>query len=118
VLQGSDGTLLGVTYGGATVSQGQTANGVVFTLDAGLTAPLPAIVNFVPNSGTAGTKVTLHGSHFIGTTQISFNGTSATFRMLNTGNIRTTVPAGATTGPISVTNPGGTTQSQQSFTVH
>jgi uncharacterized repeat protein (TIGR03803 family) len=118
VLQGSDGKILGVTYGGGTVSQGQTANGVVFTLDAGLVAPLPAIGNFTPNNGTVGTKVTLHGSHFIGTTQVSFNGTSAAFRVLNTGNIRATVPAEATTGPITVTNPGGTRQSQQSFTVH
>jgi uncharacterized repeat protein (TIGR03803 family) len=118
VLQGSNGKLLGVTYGGGSVSQGQTANGVVFTLNAGLFAPKPAIVNFSPNNGTVDTKVMLQGSHFIGTTQVSFNGTSATFRVLNTGNIRATVPGGATTGPITVTNPGGTTQSQQSFTVH
>ena len=118
VLQGSDGKILGVTYGGGSVSLGETPNGVVFTLDAGLTAPLPTIVNFSPSSGTVGTKVMLHGGHFIGATQVSFNGTSATFRVLNTGNIRATVPAGATTGPITVTNPGGTTQSQQNFTVH
>jgi len=118
VLQGSDGKVLGVTYGGGSVSQVETANGVVFTLDAGLTPPQPAIVDFTPNNGTAGTKVMLHGSHFIGATQVSFNGTSAAFRVLNTDNIRATVPAGATTGPITVTNPGGTAQSQQSFTVH
>ena len=118
VVQGSDGKLFGVTYGGGTASQGETPNGVVFALDAGLTAPLPTIVNFTPNNGPIGAKVMLHGSHFIGATQVSFNGTSATFRVLNTGNIRATVPAGATTGPITVTNPGGTTQSQRSFTVH
>jgi uncharacterized repeat protein (TIGR03803 family) len=118
VVQGSDGNIFGVTYSGGSVSQGQTPNGVVFTLDAGLAAPLSTIVNFSPTDGVVGTKVMLHGSHFIGTTQVSFNGTSAVFRVLNTGNIRVTVPVGATTGRISVTNPGGTTQSRQSFTVH
>jgi hypothetical protein len=39
------------------------------------------------------------------------------FKVLNTGNILATVLQGATTDPISVTNPGGTTASERHFTV-
>jgi hypothetical protein len=67
--------------------------------------------------GKAGTPVKIHGNHFVGTTAVAFNGVRAMFKVLNTGNILATVPQGATTGPISVTNPGGTTASKGNFTV-
>jgi hypothetical protein len=113
----SDGKLLGVTYTGGSVPQGAVANGVVFTVDVGLSAPLPAIVSSNSSSGVAGSKVMIHGSHFVGTTAVTFNGVGASFQVLNTGNILAIVPLGATTGPISVTNPRGTTTSAKSFTV-
>ena len=59
----------------------------------------------------------IHGRNFLGTTRVTFNGVSATFQILNTGNILATVPAGAATGPIAVTNTGGTADSQTDFTV-
>ncbi len=105
LVQGSDGRLFGVTELGGTVQQGETANGVVFTLDAGLAAPKPELVSFNPSRGKVGTHVAIHGTHFVGTTAVTFNGVSATFKVLNTGYILATVPQGATTGPISVTNP-------------
>jgi hypothetical protein len=39
------------------------------------------------------------------------------FQVLNTGNIKATVPAGATTGPIAVVNQGGEATTKKSFTV-
>lgn len=117
VLQSSDGTLLGVTYGGGTVGQGQAASGVVFSLDAALVPPKPLFVSFSPSSGKVGVHVLIHGSHYVGATSVTFNGVSATFQVLNTGNIQATVPQGATTGSITVTNKGGTTSSKQNFTV-
>jgi uncharacterized repeat protein (TIGR03803 family) len=117
LVQASDGKLLGVTYAGGSVSQGEVANGVIFTLDAGLAAPKAAIVSFNPSHGKVGTHVVIHGNHFVGATAVTFNGVSAAFHVLNTGNIRATVPPGATTGPIAVTNPGGTTVSSNQFTV-
>ena len=118
LVQSSDGTLLGVTESGGTVQQGDVASGVIFTLNAGLAAPKPLFVSFSPSRGAAGSKVMIHGVHLIGTTHIAFNGLSATFRVLNTANITATVPLGATTGPIAVTNAGGTTVSKTNFTVN
>jgi uncharacterized repeat protein (TIGR03803 family) len=117
LVQGSDGRLFGVTQLGGSAPQGETANGVVFALDAGLTPPKPGLVIFKPSRGSVGTHVAIHGTHFVGTTQVTFNGVSATFKVLNSGYIVAAVPQGATTGPISVTNPGGTTVSKEDFTV-
>ncbi len=117
VVQGSDGRLFGVTQLGGTVPQGETANGVVFALDASLAAPKPGLVIFNPSRGNVGEHVMIHGNHFVGTTAVSFNGVSAAFKVLNAGNLLAIVPQGATTGPISVTNPGGTTVSRGNFTV-
>jgi hypothetical protein len=64
-----------------------------------------------------GSKVTIRGSNFIGTTAVTFNGVSAAFKVLNVQFLTATVPAGATSGPIAVTNAGGSTTSTQHFTV-
>ena len=77
----------------------------------------PTIASFTPSSGPAGTTVTLTGSNFFSSTSVKFNGVSATFTVNNNGSITATVPAGAGTGPIAVTNSVGTTISGSSFTV-
>jgi len=117
VVQSSDGTLLGVTFGGGSVGQGQVGSGVVFRLDAALAPPKPLFVSFNPSSGKVSTEIMIQGSHFIGATAVTFNGVSAAYQVLNTGNLLATVPQGATTGPIAVTNAGGTTASKKNFTV-
>jgi hypothetical protein len=48
---------------------------------------------------------------------VTFNGTSAASVVDASGYITATVPPGATTGTISVTNAEGTTTSKTSFTV-
>src|SRR5205085_6901818 len=50
-------------------------------------------------------------------TNVSFNGTQAVFSVLSDTSIRTAVPAGATTGLITVTNPGGIGSRPIPFTV-
>jgi len=59
---------------------------------------------FTPTFGPVGTSVTISG--FTGATAVSFNGVASAFTVDPSGTITTTVPAGATTGPISVTTPG------------
>jgi uncharacterized repeat protein (TIGR03803 family) len=118
VIQGADGKIYGTTAGGGTVTAGQAPSGTVWNLDAGLAPPSATIATFSPGSGGVGSTVSIRGSHFIGTTKVTFNGVNASFKVLNTKFISTVVPNGATSGPITVTNAGGTTTSTKSFTVH
>ena len=91
-----------------------TANGTdlgpVFTV-------APRITGFAPSQAPAGTIVSINGVNFIGTTAVEFNGTPASFEVSSELLLNAVVPSGATSGPISVTNPGGTALSTQSFTV-
>src|SRR5207302_540108 len=77
----------------------------------------PTITSFTPASGPVGTTVAVSGTNFAGATPVTFNGVSATFTVNSATSIQATVPAGATTGPITVTTPGGTATSASSFTV-
>jgi hypothetical protein len=77
----------------------------------------PTITSFSPTTGPVGTTVTISGTKFTGASAVAFNGVGATFRVTSDTSIQATVPAGATTGPLSVTTPGGTGTSGSSFTV-
>jgi len=120
VIQAADGRLVGTTTHGGTISGGSNefADGTVWTLNAGLPAPAPAITLLNSTSGSVGSTVLINGGHLIGTTAVSFNGVSALFRVLNTQFVSATVPAGATTGFITITNLGGTATSTHSFSVN
>ena len=115
VVQGADGKIYGTAATGGT---GQIAAGTVWVLDAGLPAPRATIATFTPASGASGTKVLIRGDHFISTKAVTFNGVNATFHVLNRNFIVATVPLGATSGPIAISNPGGNTASSQDFQVN
>jgi hypothetical protein len=72
--------------------------------------------SFSPNHGLTGTVVTLTGKTFTGTSSVKIGGVAAPFSLL-AGALKVTVPAAAVTGPISVTNAGGTSTTSGSFTV-
>ncbi|MEM7153981.1 MAG: IPT/TIG domain-containing protein [Myxococcota bacterium] len=80
-------------------------------------AAAPVVTGFNPPEGYAGDSVTLTGSNFDGTLVVQFNGTGALFTVTDSTSISTTVPEGATNGPISVTTAGGTDPSPSDFTV-
>jgi hypothetical protein len=77
----------------------------------------PAITSFTPSSGPAGTQVTVSGSGFTGTSQVTLGGASATYTVHSDTQLSLTVPPGAVSGPVVVTNSLGSAQSQPSFTV-
>jgi YD repeat-containing protein len=83
--------------------------------------PGPIGITFVaPSKGKVGVKVTIYGKGFgasVAQVSVSFNGTSATVDSVSGNRISTSVPAGATTGPIVVTAPLGTATSPRAFRV-
>jgi hypothetical protein len=79
---------------------------------------LPSVTSFNPTTGKTGTSVVITGSDFTNVSQVSFNGTvQPTYTVNSPTQITTTVPSGATTGTISVTNNAGIGTSSASFTV-
>ncbi|MBK8585804.1 MAG: hypothetical protein IPN88_10395 [Bacteroidetes bacterium] len=70
---------------------------------------------FSPSTGSSGQTVAINGSGFTGASAVNFNGISATFSVINDGLINATIPAGSTTGLISVVTPCGTANSLSNF---
>lgn len=89
------------------------SNPVTMTVSGGL----PTISSFTPTTGPSGTSVTISGTNFVGVSAVKFNGTNAAFTVNSSTQITATVPAGATTGLISVTNNCGTGNSSGNFTI-
>ncbi len=80
----------------------------------------PLITSFDPTSGPVGTTVTITGENFSSTPAnniVTFNGITAVVTASTPTSITTTVPAGATTGLLSVTVSGATGISATPFTV-
>ncbi|NTV74372.1 MAG: hypothetical protein HGA66_09210, partial [Holophaga sp.] len=78
----------------------------------------PVITSIDPAAGPEGTSVGIWGSNLDQVTEILFGSTRAVSVSYNLGIVlRVLVPKGATSGPVTVTGPGGRAQSAQSFTV-
>jgi hypothetical protein len=90
---------------------------IAFTAVPARAGTPPTITSFSPGSGAVGTTVTITGTGFTGATSVRFNGTWSAPNVASDTSISATVPAGATTGRISVTTPGGTGQSATDFVV-
>ena len=81
---------------------------------------LPAILGFNPPKGNVGTNVVVTGSGFNGSANnnliLKFNGTTASIiGTPSTTSITSTVPNGATSGPITVTTTNGVATSDVNF---
>ena len=95
-----------------------TPGGTAVSAEHFTVVPPPTVTRFTPATGPAGTGVTLTGTHFLGATDVRFNGVrAAEFEVVSGTTIEAVVPPGATSGPISVVTPGGTAVSAEPFTV-
>ncbi len=77
----------------------------------------PDITFFLPGTAPIGHTISIGGTNFTRTTAVTFNGTAASFTVPSDSMIRAVVPAGASDGPIAVTNAGGTDTSDSPFHV-
>jgi len=106
VVQLTDGTFYGTTFGG-----GADADGTVFALSVGL----GPFVKTLPSLGKAGEVIKILGTDLTGATSVSFNSAPAPFKVDSETLISAVVPAGATTGFVTVTTPTGTLKSNTRF---
>lgn len=115
LVQHTNGIFYGVTFSGGSspCNYDIPGCGTVFSLDMGL----PPFVTFLRGAGGPGRRFGILGQGFTGATSVSLNGTPVDFKIKADTFIAATVPAGATTGYVTVTTSGGTLQSNVPFRV-
>jgi uncharacterized repeat protein (TIGR03803 family) len=104
LFQSTNGLLYGTLEG---------SNGTVFQLSNNL-SPL---IETIPTGGKVGKRVLILGNGLTGATSVTFNGMPAEFKVQKDSFITATVPAGATTGTVSVVTRSGTLNSNPQFVV-
>ncbi len=107
-IQYTDGNFYGLTE-----FSGTSNDGTFYSLNMGL-APF---VNTALFAAKRGENITILGTNLKGTTQVTFNGEAAAFKVLSDSNLIAMVPASATTGPIEVRTQGGVLQGRKNFVV-
>ncbi|HEY3971908.1 MAG TPA: choice-of-anchor tandem repeat GloVer-containing protein [Candidatus Sulfotelmatobacter sp.] len=108
LFQATNGTIYGTTTGGENLVPGN-----VFSLSNNLSP----MVKTVPVAGRVGERVIILGSGLTGSSNVTFNGTPAAFRVASDTEITTTVPTGATSGAVSVVTAAGTLNSNPAFQI-
>jgi len=108
-VQDTNGILYGTTMGG----DPSTNLGTVFGLSVGLRP----FIETQPSFGKVGTDVIILGTNLTDAASVTFNGTAAQFTVVSSSQIKTSVPAGATTGKVEVVAPEGTLVSNVDFRV-
>lgn len=81
---------------------------------------VPTVTNFEPNTGKAGTTISIFGTNFNATPEknsVRFDGKKAPVVAASPTHLRVTIPIEATTGKITVTTVFGTAKTTEDFTV-
>ena len=79
----------------------------------------PRATGFSPNRAPVGTTVTITGTNLAGVTEVTFSGAGPVAPLAGgtATSLKAVVPAGAVTGPVTLTNPTGTATSTVNFRV-
>ena len=109
IVQYTDGNFYGTTAEGGVIS----GAGTIFRFSTGL----GAFVALVRPSGAVGQSSGILGQGLTGTTAVFLNGTPLSFSVVSDTYIQATVPAGATSGYVTVDTPSGTLTSNTIFHV-
>ncbi len=108
LFQDTSGTFFGVTSTG-----GANNEGTIFSLSDGL----KPFVYLLPSHGKVGGTIDILGQGLTGSTSVSFNGTTAKFNVVASTYLTAIVPAGATSGAVTVKTPTATLISNLKFLV-
>lgn len=96
-----------------TTPTGTAESATTFTV-----TPAPVVTTFSPNIGSPGMAVTIDGANFTGVTAVRFNGVNAaSFFALSAARLTAVVPAGATTGPLTIVTAAASTTTSAAFTI-
>ena len=109
IMQATDGNLYGTTIRVVIPAPG----GTVFRFSTGL----GPFVGLVQDAGKVGQTSGILGHGLTGTTGVFLNGAPVTFTVVCDTYIQATVPAGATSGYVTVRTPSGTLKSNVEFQV-
>jgi uncharacterized repeat protein (TIGR03803 family) len=115
IFQNTEGTLYGATAYGNSMGDcnpNGAGYGTMYSISG-----LPALVETAPLAGPVGQSVIILGNGLTGSTSVTFNGVEAEFTVESETYINATVPAGATTGVVSVVTPSGTLNGNPEFVV-
>ena len=121
----ASGNSINVKYNGANFQANASKGVLLVHLHNGkgnrsdvVTLVKPTIMAFTPTHGKVGSTVSITGTNFGGGTKVFFNGKQSTnVRVLSENTLEAVVPAGATSGAITVSNAAGSSASSSSFTV-
>jgi uncharacterized repeat protein (TIGR03803 family) len=108
LFQNTSGILYGETFQG-----GSGGAGTFYSLDD----KLPPFVSLVSTSGKVGDSIEILGQGFNGTTDVSFNGKVARFKVVSDTYLTATVPGGASKGSVTVKTSTGMLTSNHVFIV-
>ncbi len=108
LIQATNGTFFGSTSAG-----GKFSGGTLFSLNVGL-GPFVALVR---GAARASQHFGILGQGLTNTSAVSLNGLATPFTVKSDTLIEASVPAGATTGYVTVTTPSGTLTSNKPFVV-
>ncbi len=94
-----------------------TVDGTALSLDTLTVQQPPRATGFSPNPAPVGTTLTITGTNLTGVTEVTFNGAGPVVPLPGgtATSLKAIIPAGAVTGPVTLTNAIGATTSTVSY---